>query len=80
MNKSKIYEGKTRQEAIEKGLKELKVSKNQVEIKDVVEEGKRSFYSILEPRVVKIEMTVKDGANKKEAKPDKRVGRKEKND
>ena len=33
MSKSIISEGKTTNEAIEKGLKELKVSKNEVEIK-----------------------------------------------
>ena len=47
-------------EAIEKGLKELKATKNMVEIKTIEEEKKRSFYSILAPRVVKIEMTLKD--------------------
>ncbi len=60
MSKSIIVEGKTTAEAIEKGLKELKVSKNMVEIKQLDEEKKRSFYSILAPRVVKIEMTVKE--------------------
>ncbi len=60
MAKSIIVEGKTTAEAIEKGLKELNVSKNMVDIKTVEEEKKRSFYSILAPRVVKIEMTVKD--------------------
>ncbi len=47
-------------EAIEKGLKELNVSKNMVEIRTIEEEKKRSFYSILAPRVVKIEMTLKE--------------------
>lgn len=47
-------------DAIEKGLKELKATKNMVEIKTIEEEKKRSFYSILAPRVVKIEMTLKD--------------------
>ena len=60
MPKSIIVEGKTTAEAIEKGLKELNVTKNMVEIKNIEEEKKRSFYSILAPRVVKIEMTVKD--------------------
>ncbi len=65
MAKTIIVEGKTTAEAIEKGLKELKVSKNMVEIKQLEEEKKRSFYSILAPRVVKIEMTLKD-----ESKPE----------
>ena len=64
MPRSIIVEGKTTQEAIEKGLKELNVSKNMVEYKTIEEEKKRSFYSILAPRVVKIEMTVKENAEK----------------
>ena len=66
MPKSIIVEGKTTAEAIEKGLKELKVSKNMVEIKPIEEEKKRSFYSILAPRVVKLEMTVKENFEKEE--------------
>lgn len=60
MPKSIIVEGKTTQDAIEKGLKELNATKSMVEIKTIEEEKKRSFYSILSPRVVKIEMTLKD--------------------
>lgn len=59
MPKSIISEGKTTNEAIENGLKKLGVSKNAVDIK-VLQEEKRSFFSILDPRVVKIELTVKD--------------------
>ena len=59
MSKSIISQGKTTNEAIEKGLKELNVSKSMVEIK-VLEEEKRSFYNILAPRVVKVELTVKE--------------------
>ena len=55
-----VFEGKTSTEAIEKGLKELKVSKNKVEIKILESEDKRSFFSILTPRVVKVEMKLKD--------------------
>lgn len=60
MPRSIIVEGKTTAEAIDKGLKELNVTKNMVEIKPIEEEKKRSFYSILAPRVVKIEMILKD--------------------
>ena len=60
MSKSIISEGRTTNEAIEKGLKELNVSKNMVDIKYIQEE-KRSFFSILAPRVVKVELTVKEG-------------------
>ena len=68
MTKSIIAEGKTT-EAVEKGLKELKVSKNMVDIKVIEEDKKRSFYSILAPRVVKVELTVKEGAEEQEEKP-----------
>ena len=36
-----VFEGKTSTEAIEKGLKELKVSKNKVDIKILEQEDKR---------------------------------------
>ena len=55
-----IAQGKTTNEAIENGLKELKVSRNQVEIKVLEKEDKRSFFSILAPRVVKVELTLKE--------------------
>ena len=58
MAKTIISEGKTTNEAIEKGLKELNVSRKMVDIK-VLENGeKRSFFSILAPRVVKVELIV----------------------
>ena len=60
MSKSIIAEGKTTAEAVENGLKELKVSKNQVEVKVLEEEHKKSFFSILAPRVVKVELTLKE--------------------
>lgn len=63
-----IYEGKTTNEAIEKGLKELRVSKNQVEVKVLESEEKRSFFSILDPRVVKVELILKDKSEIKEEK------------
>ena len=66
MLKSIVAEGKTTNEAIEKGLKQLKVSKEMVDIKVLEEDKKRSFYSILAPRVVKVEITVKEGVAKKE--------------
>ena len=60
MGKTYVFEGKTTTEAIEKGLNELKVSKSRVDIKVLESEEKRSFFSILTPRVVKVEMTLKD--------------------
>lgn len=65
MDKKIISQGKTTNEAIENGLKELNVTKEMVDIK-VLEEEKRSFYNILAPRVVKVELTVKEGKVKKE--------------
>lgn len=58
--KSIISEGRTSNEAIEKGLKKLGCKKNEVDIKVLENEDKRSFYSILDPRVVKVEITVKE--------------------
>ena len=60
MEKSIISEGKTTNEAIEKGLKILNVSKNKVDIKVLENEEKRSFFSILTPRVVKVQLTLKN--------------------
>ncbi len=59
MHKTIIAEGKTTAEAISNGLKELNVSKEMVDIKVLEEHEKRSFFSILAPRIVKIEMTLK---------------------
>lgn len=60
MNKTIISEGKTSTEAIEKGLKELNATKEMVDIKILEETEKRSFYSILSPRIVKVELTLKE--------------------
>ena len=71
MEKDKVYvfEGKTTNEAIEKGLKELKVSKNKVDIVVLENEEKRSFFSILEPRVVKVQIKLKDDVETFEKSP-----------
>ncbi len=66
MPNSIISEGKTTNEAIENGLKKLQVSKNQVEIKVLESDDKRSFFSILAPRIVKVELTVKECINEKQ--------------
>jgi len=60
MEKTIIVEGKTTNEAIEKGLKELKTTKNKVEIKVLENEDKKTFFSILAPKVVKVEMKLKE--------------------
>ena len=80
MEKSFIFEGRTTNEAIENGLKELKVSKNKVDIKVLESDEKRSFFSILTPRVVKVEITLKEDVKeesnkeiKKETIPNKKI-------
>lgn len=65
MHETRIFEGKTTAEAIKKGLKELKVSKNDVEINVIKDEGKRSFFDILAPRVVKVEIKLKEKTQEK---------------
>ena len=74
MSKTIISQGKTTNEAIEKGLKELNVSKNMVEIK-VLEEEKRIFYNILAPRVVKVELTVKEDSKEEQEHKEKKQKR-----
>ena len=73
MSNSVVSQGKTTNEAIENGLKELKVSKDMVDIK-ILEEEKRSFYNILAPRIVKVELTEKENieTSKKEEKSEKK--------
>ncbi len=67
MAKTIISEGKTSIEAIEKGLKQLNVSKDKVDIKILENEEKRSFFSILTPRVVKVELTLKENMPEKKS-------------
>lgn len=69
MSKSIISEGNTTNQAIENGLKKLNVTKDMVDIK-VLEEEKRSFFSILAPRIVKVELTLKE--DKKEIKKEEK--------
>lgn len=73
MEERYIFEGKTSTEAIEKGLKELKLKKEEVEINILKEEEKRSFFSILDPRVVKVEIIKKEKSESKEIKKEKRA-------
>ena len=72
MEKVIIAEGKTTLEATEKGLKTLGLRKDQVEIKVLEQEDKKSFFSILTPRVVKVELTVKEGVTSKANKPERK--------
>ncbi|MCI8760827.1 MAG: KH domain-containing protein [Clostridia bacterium] len=76
MEKTIISEGKTTNEAIENGLKILNVPKNCVDIKVLENEDKRSFFSILTPRIVKVEMTLKEAKvseEKETIKPKKEI-------
>lgn len=73
MEKTIISEGKTTNEAIENGLKQLNVSKDRVDIKVLENEDKRSFFSILAPRIVKVEMTLKEEKQLEERKPKKEI-------
>jgi len=66
MLESIISEGRTTQDAIEKGLAKLNVSRDKVEINVIENTDKRSFFSILTPRVVKVELKVKENVTKKE--------------
>ena len=68
MEEKYIYEGKTSTEAIEKGLKDLGLKKSDVEVISVEDEEKRSFFSILEPRVVKVELKIKENIKKEDKK------------
>ena len=65
MGKCVISEGKTTSEAIEKGLKEINLPKEFVEIK-VIEENKKSFFDILAPKIVKVEIKEKEARKPEE--------------
>lgn len=73
MPKSVISEGKTTSEAISNGLKELNVSKDMVDVKILEEHEKRSFFSILAPRVVKVELTLKESLQKNVARETRHI-------
>lgn len=76
MEEKHIFEGKTSTEAIEKGLKELKLRREDVEI-NILKDEKRSFFSILDPRVVKVEIIKKEKDETKE-NPEVRVKKEKK--
>ena len=65
MSKIVISEGKTTAEAIEKGLKEIGLPKELVEIK-IIEENKKSFFDILAPKVVQVELKEKEAKKPEE--------------
>ena len=72
MPNSRIFEGKTTNEAIEKGLKELNVSRDEVNIRVLENEDKRSFFDILAPRIVRVELNLKEKKDSTKKMPEKR--------
>lgn len=77
MEKKFIFEGKTSTEAIEKGLKQLKLRKEDVEI-NILKDEKRSFFSILEPRIVNVELIRKNKKEENSKKTEEQNYKKEK--
>ncbi len=75
MPKSIIAEGKTTNEAILNGLKQLNVSKEKVEIKVLENKDKRSFFSILAPRSVQVELTLKEGVTENKSNKNEKENR-----
>lgn len=65
MEKSIVAEGKTSNEAIQKGLKELGCKLEDVDVKVLENEEKKVFFSILDPRIVKVQLTLKENNSKK---------------
>ena len=80
-NRVIVSEGKTSTEAIENGLKKLNCKLEDVEVKILENEEKRNFFSILDPRVVKVELRLKENKEYKTSnsnvKPEKRTASKE---
>lgn len=77
MGEKKIFEGKTSNEAIEKALKELKVTRKDINVKILEDEDKKNFFSILAPRIVKVEIEIKGNNEKIEVKREEKIVSKE---
>lgn len=62
---AKVVEGvgKTYDEAVQNGLDKIGLSKDEVVI-EIIKEPKKTFFSILEPRQVKVTITEKESAHK----------------
>ncbi len=73
MEESRIFEGKTTNEAIENGLKAMGITKEEADIKVLENEDKRSFFSILSPRVVKVEITLRKEKKVKKERIDREI-------
>ena len=70
---AKVVEGvgKTYDEAVKNGLDKIGLSENEVTI-EIVKEHKKTFFSILEPRQVKVTITEKEIIKKTNENPEKR--------
>lgn len=71
MSEGRIFEGKTTNEAIENGLKELGIKREEADIKVLENDDKRSFFSILTPRIVRVQITNQKEIRQEKAKRDK---------
>ena len=67
MPNSIFAEGRTTNEAIENGLKQLNAKREDVIINVIGNEEKRSLFSILEPTKIKVELTLKEPVKIKKA-------------
>lgn len=67
MPNSIFAEGRTTNEAIENGLKQLNAKREDVIINVIGNEEKRSFFSILEPTKIKVELTLKEPVKNKKS-------------
>jgi len=67
MPNSIFAEGRTTNEAIENGLKQLNAKMEDVIINVIGNEEKRSFFSILEPTKIKVELTLKEPVKNKKS-------------
>lgn len=70
MEKSIVSEGKTSSEAIQNGLKILGCKLEDVDVKVLENTEKKVFFSILDPRVVKVELTLKENSSNKDKEKD----------
>ncbi len=64
--------GKTYDEAVQNGLNKIGLSKEEVTV-EIVKEPKKTFFSILEPRQVKVIVTEKEQVKVKESKNEKAI-------
>ena len=79
MLESIISEGRTTGEAIENGLAKLKVTRDKVEVNVIENTEKRSFFSILTPRVVKVELKLKQNIVNKDLQDKEKINKKTNN-